>query len=143
MTDVTSGAGTAYPSGAPEFTPIFSGVRVTRSLVLYVCFVDHCLSFCTFSLGHCVVCFSSIYGFWLPLWYLQIILVKKRTNSTLSLPVPIKGSSWWNATYHTHFKAMHTYIMSLWNKIHISGPNKFTCKEHWIVRPWGHRSMSC
>jgi hypothetical protein len=24
---------------------IFSGVRVTRSLVLYVCFVDRCLSF--------------------------------------------------------------------------------------------------
>ena len=34
--------------------PIFSGVRVTRSLVLYVCFVDRCLSFCTFSFGHCV-----------------------------------------------------------------------------------------
>ena len=28
--------------------PIFSGVGVTRSLVLYVCFVDRCLSFCTF-----------------------------------------------------------------------------------------------
>jgi hypothetical protein len=28
----------------------FSGVRVTRSLVLYVCFVDRCLSFCTFFL---------------------------------------------------------------------------------------------
>jgi hypothetical protein len=27
----------------------FSGARVTRSLVLYVCFVDCCLSFCTFS----------------------------------------------------------------------------------------------
>ena len=25
--------------------PVFSGVRVTRSLDLYVCFVDHCLSF--------------------------------------------------------------------------------------------------
>jgi hypothetical protein len=24
---------TSYPSGAPEFTPVFSGVRVTRSLV--------------------------------------------------------------------------------------------------------------
>jgi hypothetical protein len=47
--------------------PVFSGVRVTRSLVLYVCFVDRCLSFCTFSFGHCVVCSSSIYGFWWPL----------------------------------------------------------------------------
>ena len=44
----------------------FSGVRVTRSLVLYVCFVDRCLSFCTFSFGYCVVC-SSIYRFWLLL----------------------------------------------------------------------------
>jgi hypothetical protein len=47
----TSGTGTAYPSGAPEFTPVFSGVRVTRSLVLCVCFVDRCWSFCTFSLA--------------------------------------------------------------------------------------------
>ena len=53
--------------------PVFSGVRVTRSLTLYVCFVDCCLSCCTFSFGHCVVC-SSIYGFWLPLWYLQTLL---------------------------------------------------------------------
>jgi hypothetical protein len=30
--------------------PVFSGVRVTRSLVLCVCFVDCCLSFCTFVL---------------------------------------------------------------------------------------------
>jgi hypothetical protein len=31
--------------------PVFSGARVTRSLVLYVCFVDRCLSFCTFFLS--------------------------------------------------------------------------------------------
>ena len=30
--------------------------------VLYVCFVDRCLSFYLFSFGHCVVCSSSIYG---------------------------------------------------------------------------------
>ena len=82
VTDATSGAGTAYHSVAPEFTPpppppptILSGVRVTRSLVLCVCFVDRCLLFCTFSFDHCVVCPSSIYGFWLPLWYLQTHLV--------------------------------------------------------------------
>ena len=57
------GAGTAYRSGAPELTPVFDGVPVTRSVVLYVCFVDHCWSFCTFSFGHGVVCSSSIYGF--------------------------------------------------------------------------------
>ena len=38
--------------------PVVSGVRVTRSLVLSVCFVERCLSFCTFSFVHCVVCSS-------------------------------------------------------------------------------------
>ena len=54
--------------------PVFSGVRVTRSLGLYVCLVDRCLSFYTFSLDHCVVCLSLIYAFWLPLWCLQPLL---------------------------------------------------------------------
>jgi hypothetical protein len=58
---------------------LFSEVRVTRSLVLGVCFVDRCLSFCTFSFGHCVFCSSSIYGFWFPLCYLQTLLII-RTN---------------------------------------------------------------
>jgi len=35
--------------------PVFSGVRVIRSLALCVYFVDRCLSFCTFSFGHCVL----------------------------------------------------------------------------------------
>jgi hypothetical protein len=54
-----------YPTAsvsAPEFSPVFSGVRVIRSLVLCLCFVDRSLYICTFSFGHCVVC-SSIYGF--------------------------------------------------------------------------------
>jgi hypothetical protein len=66
---------TAYPSGAPEFTLGFSGVRVIRSVVLGVYFVDRCLSFWSF--GHCVVCSSLNYGFWLSLWYLQTLLTKK------------------------------------------------------------------
>ena len=48
------------------------GARVTRSLVLCVCIVDSCLSLCTFSFGHCVLCSSSIYGFLFPLWYLKL-----------------------------------------------------------------------
>jgi hypothetical protein len=50
----------------PSTPLVFSGVRVTRSLVLCVCFVDLCLSFCPFSFGHCVVCLSTIYRFRLP-----------------------------------------------------------------------------
>ena len=49
---------------------VFSEVRVTQSLVLCVCFVHRCLYF---SFGHCVVCSSSIYRFWSPLWYLQTL----------------------------------------------------------------------
>jgi hypothetical protein len=51
--------------------PVFIGVCVTRSLVLYVCFVDRCLSFSTFSFGHCFIC-SSV--FW-PLFYLFFCLL--------------------------------------------------------------------
>ena len=38
MTGTISGAGTAYTSGAPGFTPSFCGVRVARSLVFCVVF---------------------------------------------------------------------------------------------------------
>ena len=34
----TSAAGIVYPSGAPSLPPVYSGVRVTQSLVLYVMF---------------------------------------------------------------------------------------------------------
>jgi hypothetical protein len=54
--------------------PVFCWFRVTRSLVLFVYFVDRCLSFRTFFFGRCVVCSSSIYGLWLPFCYLQTLL---------------------------------------------------------------------
>ena len=47
-------------------TRFISGVCVTHSLVLCVCFVDRCLPFFPFSDGHCVVCSSSLNEFWLP-----------------------------------------------------------------------------
>ena len=73
--------------------PVFSGVRVTRSLVLCVCFVDRCLSFYTFSFAHCFVCSSSIYWFWLPLWYLQNLLseyIQKHVYSSILFSTTIK-----------------------------------------------------
>jgi hypothetical protein len=45
--------------------PGLSGICVARSFSVW-CFVDRCLFFCSFSFGHCVVCPSSIYGFWFP-----------------------------------------------------------------------------
>ena len=74
----------------PSSPPVVSGVRVTRSLVLHVCFVDRCLSFCPFSFGHCVVYSSSIYGLWLPLWYLQTLLM-------------IQGCSHFRLLLHSNF----------------------------------------
>jgi hypothetical protein len=67
-----------------EYSDIHDVVRervdgncVTRSLVLCICFVDRCLSFCTCSFGHCIVCSFSIYRFWLPpfgILYIQILI---------------------------------------------------------------------
>jgi hypothetical protein len=57
MTGVTSGAETDYPSGAPEFPPVFSGVRVTRSLVLCVLFVRNTMN--KYSMLHGEVCVRS------------------------------------------------------------------------------------
>ena len=77
--------------------PHFSGVRVAQSLGLRVYVVDRCLSFCSFVFwslcclfffdirilitslfGHCVVCSSSIYGFWLPLCLAIVLSVLLR-----------------------------------------------------------------
>jgi hypothetical protein len=73
----------------PRSPPVFSGVRVIRSLAWCVCFVYRCLS-CTFSFGHCVVC-SLIYGYWLPLWYLQTLL-KKIIHSSNNGVIDVRGT---------------------------------------------------
>jgi hypothetical protein len=60
-------------------SPMVLVVRVTRSLVLCVCFVDRFLSFCTFSFGHCVVYFlryaDSNYPFCIFKFFLHYILL--------------------------------------------------------------------
>jgi hypothetical protein len=68
-----------------------------------------------FSFGHCIVCPSSIYGFWLPLWYLQTILLTCTQillnyfdfHSLLSLT---RGPSWsWSYgswIYNLHVQAV-------------------------------------
>ena len=66
MTGVISGAGTTYPFGAPEFTPVFGGVHVDTYLVFLWCSVLYFIV-CHFS-------FASDY----PL-YLQFLLVRSVT----------------------------------------------------------------
>ena len=72
-TDTTSGVGTAYPSGVPEFTTVVNRVHVTQSLVFYVVFRR--LLFVLFLLENWFVCYS-IYDFWLsPFAIFKLVLV--------------------------------------------------------------------
>jgi len=57
---------------ALELTPVFGGVYVSQSFVFCVVFCRSLLVLLLFD--HCVICLSSIYGFWLPLCYLQTLL---------------------------------------------------------------------
>jgi len=59
-------------------------------LVLCACFVDRCLSLCTFSVGHCAFCSSSIYGFGLPLCYLQTLLFKRAFQYELNIFITLR-----------------------------------------------------
>jgi hypothetical protein len=105
--------------------PVFSRVRVTRSLVLYVCFVERCLSFCPFSFGHCVVCSSSIYGFWLPLWYHQTHLILNVVGTT----------RFWDNLFRVHSKSKdekdwkHLFWLFRMNSLKIPKGVNRSCKS--------------
>jgi hypothetical protein len=45
------------------------------------------------SFGHCVVCSSSIYGFWLPLWYLLAIVLSVLLRYTDYNYLPLVSSN--------------------------------------------------
>lgn len=57
-----NGAGTVFPTGAPEFTVFFLGDRVVQSLVCCVMFCGWLICFVSSpSFGDCIVCISSDY----------------------------------------------------------------------------------
>jgi len=64
---LTTGAGSAIASGAPGFNPVFSRVRVPRSLDLYVFFVDRCCPFVIFFGQLCCLSFFDLQIFITPL----------------------------------------------------------------------------
>jgi hypothetical protein len=74
----------------PEHTsspPVFSGVRVTRFLVLCICFADRCLSFCTFFFWPlCGLFFFDIQIMVASLWYLQTLLIEFIKKKLIKLP---------------------------------------------------------
>ena len=72
-------------------SPVFSGVRVPRSLVFCVVLCRSVLPFCPFSFGNCILCHSLIYGFWLTfgifklflfIWLRSALLVKGSRKTT-------------------------------------------------------------
>jgi hypothetical protein len=62
-TGATSEEGTATLPEHLSLPPVYYGFLVHNLLVFVLCFVDHYLSFCRYSVDHCIVCLSSIYGF--------------------------------------------------------------------------------
>ena len=84
------------------FEPATHGILTpTHGIVTSLSMVFHSISF-----GHCAVCSSSIYGSWLPLWYLQTPLknnslcykhyrdyVNIVVNCYKCLPNPLIGNS--------------------------------------------------
>ena len=101
-TGVTFGAGTAYLSGTPEFTPLSSVGFVLVDLWFSVqCFVVRCLSF--FFFGRWLYCLFSICGFWLPLRYLlwsTSLLFTLTSIQSIYLIINSASHTW----FLTHFK---------------------------------------
>jgi hypothetical protein len=65
--------------------------------------------FCTFSFGHCVVC-SLIYGFWLPLRYLQTLLTVQCNSVSNCM---LDGLAWKKMDVFSHTGTFETSIHSM------------------------------
>ena len=81
------GAGTGNSAGAHECTSVVFGEMFCRSLFvpLYI------------AVGYCIFSPSSIYGFWLPLWYIETFLKAIKIAVTfldLSRSVKLNTPSW-------------------------------------------------
>ena len=77
MTAASSGAGTTYPSGSPQFTPVISGVGVTRSFVyVYVLQIVVC-PFVLFFLPLCCLFFFDLLILIVPFGICKLFLLNK------------------------------------------------------------------
>ena len=80
-------------SGAPEFTSGFQW-GLCYSIFSFICmFCRSLFVLCIISFGHCVLCSSSIYGFQLPLWYLQTLLNVHKENVSFKKIFRLKKKS--------------------------------------------------
>ena len=78
-TNASSGRGTAYPSGEREFTPVFSGIRVTSSLILCVMFCRSLFVLLSFFIWP-LCCLSFDLRILITPWYLQTLLTLTFVN---------------------------------------------------------------
>ena len=99
---------------------VLCGVRVDWSLVLCVCFVVLCLPFCSFSINHCIVCPSQIYGFWLSRWYICTFkfFLKLFSNNIYRYWPGIQGQSFSKPTHENgHILLVSHSVISDINKV--------------------------
>jgi hypothetical protein len=74
-------------------SPVISGIRVTRTLVLYVYFVDRCLSFCIFFLLAIVFSILRYTDSDCPFGIFNLFLVKSR-DLTIELLTISSANIW-------------------------------------------------
>ena len=82
-TGATSGAWATYIFRTPELNPCFQWAS-HGSIFSFLCSVLSTTTVCLF--GHCMYCLHCLsnYGFWLPLWYLQTLLITSLVSSNSS-----------------------------------------------------------
>ena len=114
-------SGTAYSSGAPEFTPLLSGVRVIRSLVLYIClsFLRYTDSDCPF--GIFKLFFALLNGNLKLL--MPILLCSLYTRPTSSVCYLTE------TTVHQHFTRLRNIIINTKIKSSLSNFNVAILRE--------------
>jgi hypothetical protein len=76
------------------FEPVVSKIKMSKINIPLNFFFFLC-PVVLFSFGHCVVCSSPIYGFWLLLWYLQTLL----NSNSLWLKTWHNKLQVWNCQY--------------------------------------------
>ena len=97
---------TAYPFGGPEFTPVFlwGSYCSIFSLLCSVLYIVVC------SFAHCVVCHSSIYGLWLPIWHHQSLLTMIRAKDWLN----------WKSCNDVYSISLNVFFIKDLTKVHMT-----------------------
>ena len=93
------------PSKHSSALLLYVGFVLLDILFSMRCFVDNYLSLFLFSVGQCFACFSSIYGFWLPL------LVSSTFSWHWSKQFLLTGNWIFNMTY------FRVSLNNFWNRI--------------------------